>query len=61
MPQMEGRMSSFLESIWYRAAEVPSQTCQWFYGLNREEWFVVLAITFACGFISLLGFQSRRL
>jgi hypothetical protein len=54
-------MSSLFESIWYRAAEVPGQTMQWFYGLNREEWMVVLAVGFACGFVALLGFQSRRI
>jgi len=54
-------MSSFYESIRDRAAGVPSNTWQWFNGLNREEWMVVLAVTFACGFVALLGFQSRRL
>jgi len=54
-------MSSFFESVRYRAAEVPDQTWAWFNGLNREEWLVVLAVTFACGFVALLGFQSRRL
>ena len=54
-------MQSFLESIWYRAAEVPDQIWQWFSGLNREEWLVMLAITCACGFLSLRGMQSRRL
>ena len=54
-------MSSFFDSIRYRATDVPGQTWQWFNGLNREEWMVVLAVTFACGFVALLGFQSRRL
>jgi hypothetical protein len=54
-------MTAFLESIWYSAADAPGQTMNWFYALNREEWMVVLAIAFACGFVSLLGFQSRRL
>ncbi|MCI0334184.1 MAG: hypothetical protein L0228_13280 [Planctomycetes bacterium] len=54
-------MSSFFESIYYRAADVPGQTWEWFNGLNREEWLVVLAITFASGFVALLGFQANRL
>jgi hypothetical protein len=54
-------MNSFLTSIYYRAADAPGQTWQWFNSLNREEWMVVLAITFACGFVALLGFQTRRL
>jgi hypothetical protein len=53
-------MSSLFDSIYYRAADVPGQTWQWFNGLQREEWMVVLAITFACGFVALLGFQIRR-
>ena len=47
----------FSKIIWYRAAEVPAQTWQWFNGLNREEWMVVLVVVCACGFVSLLGFQ----
>jgi hypothetical protein len=54
-------MNSFFESIWSRTAEVPGQTWQWFNGLNREEWLVVLVVVCASGFMSLLGFQSRRL
>ena len=54
-------MGSILESIWYRAADVPGETWQWFNSLNREEWLVVLAIVCASGFVSLLGFQARRL
>jgi hypothetical protein len=54
-------MHSLIESIWYGAAEVQGQTWQWFAGLSREEWFVVLGIVCACGFLSLRGFHSRRL
>jgi len=54
-------MGSFFEDIWYRAAEMPGHTWGWFNGLNREEWLVVLTIVCACGFVSLLGFTSRRL
>ncbi len=54
-------MRSFFESLYYGAADVPDSTWQWFNGLNREEWIVVLAVTFACGFIALLGFQARRI
>jgi hypothetical protein len=54
-------MSSFFETIWYRAANVAGQTWQWVDGLNREEWFVVLAFICVCGFMSLMGFHSRRL
>ncbi len=54
-------MGSFFDSLWYSAAEAPAGTWQWFNGLNREEWLVVLAIVCACGFVSLLGFHSRRL
>jgi len=54
-------MSSLFDAIYSRTADVPGQTWEWFNGLNREEWMVVLAVTFACGFVALLGFQSRRL
>ena len=54
-------MASFIESIWYRAADLPDQTRNWFNGLNREEWLVTLAVAFTIGLVSLLGFQSRRL
>jgi hypothetical protein len=54
-------MSSFFESIWYRAGDLPDLTWQWFCGLNREEWLVVLAVAFTIGLVSLLGFQSRRI
>lgn len=53
-------MGSFLQDVWYRGAEAPSQTWQWFDSLNREEWMVVLVVVCAAGFVSLLGF-SRRL
>lgn len=54
-------MGSIFESVYVRAAEAQDQTWQWFNGLNREEWMVVLAVTFAAGLIALLGFQTRRL
>jgi hypothetical protein len=54
-------MHSFLDSIWYYAGDAQDKTWQWFNGLNREEWLVVLAITCACGFMALLGFNLRRL
>ncbi len=54
-------MNSIYDSVLSRTGELPGQTWQWFNGLNREEWLVVLALTFACGFVALLGFQSRRL
>ena len=54
-------MSSMIETIWYGAMELPSNTWQWFNGLNREEWIVVLAVVCAVGFVSLLGFQTRRI
>ena len=54
-------MGSTVQDIWYRAAEMPSQTWHWFMGLNREEWMVTLVIVCAFGFVSLLGFQSRRI
>lgn len=54
-------MGSFLDDLWCRAAEAPSQTWDWFNSLNREEWLVVLVVVCVSGFVSLLGFQSRRL
>jgi hypothetical protein len=54
-------MSSFVQNLWYRAAEVPSQTWKWLNGLNREEWMVMLVVICACGFVCLLGFQSKRI
>jgi hypothetical protein len=53
-------MQSFLEPFWQGAAQVQDRTWQWFAGLNREEWLVLLAIVCACGFLSL-RFGSRRL
>jgi hypothetical protein len=54
-------MGSTLQDIWCRAADVPSQTWHWFMGFNREEWMVTLVVVCAFGFVSLLGFQSRRI
>lgn len=54
-------MGSFFEDLWNRAAEAPSLTWDWFNSLNREEWLVVLIVICATGFVSLLGFQSRRI
>lgn len=54
-------MDSFFEDLWNRAAAAPSLTWDWFNSLNREEWLVVLIVICATGFVSLLGFQSRRI
>jgi hypothetical protein len=54
-------MGSFLQDIWYGAAEAPGETWNWFNSLSREEWLVTLMVVCAAGFVSLLGFQSRRL
>jgi hypothetical protein len=54
-------MSSFFQNTWDRVRDVPTQTGEWFNHLNREEWLVVLIVICAIGFMSLLGFQSRRL
>ena len=54
-------MGSFFTDLWYRAAEAPSNTWAWFNSLNREEWLLTLVVVCAAGFISLLGFQARRL
>jgi hypothetical protein len=54
-------MGSELQDIWYGAAGVPSATWHWFMNLNREEWMVTLVVACAIGFVSLLGFQSRRI
>jgi hypothetical protein len=54
-------MYAFIESIMYHVGDAQDRTWQWFNGLSREEWMVVLAVTCVCGFISLLGFQMRRL
>jgi hypothetical protein len=53
-------MKLFLEDLWYGAIDAPGNTWAWFNGLNREEWLVVLAITCACGFVSLLGFRRNQ-
>jgi hypothetical protein len=44
---------SFNYAEWYRSAWV------WIYGLNRQEWFVVLIVTLALGMLCLRGFGSR--
>jgi hypothetical protein len=54
-------MGSFVQNIWYSAVDVPSQTWKWLNGLNREEWMVMLVVICACGFVCLLGFQSKRI
>jgi hypothetical protein len=54
-------MSTYFESLWDRAVELPGETWTWFDGLNREEWLVTLAIVCVFGFLCLLGFQTRRL
>jgi hypothetical protein len=54
-------MNSFLDSVLYHVGDVQERTWQWFNGLNREEWLVVLAVTCVAGFVSLMGFHMRRL
>jgi hypothetical protein len=54
-------MGDFVQDIWYRAADAPTQTWKWFNGLNREEWMVMLVVICAFGFVCLLGFQSKRI
>jgi hypothetical protein len=54
-------MKSFFESVWYGAAEAPGKTWEWFNGLNREEWLVVLMVVCALGFVSLLGFRRSNI
>jgi hypothetical protein len=54
-------MNSFLQDVWYGAIEAPGNTWAWFNSLNREEWLLVLTITCACGFVSLLGFRRNSL
>jgi hypothetical protein len=54
-------MGSFFQDIWYHAGELPSETWQWFNKLNREEWMVALIVVCACGFVCMLGFNSRRI
>ncbi len=54
-------MGSFLQNLWYSAMDAPTNTWNWFNSLNREEWLVALVVVCAAGFVSLLGFQSRRL
>ena len=54
-------MGSFLQDIWYRIAAAPADTWDWFNSLSREEWMVTLVVVCAAGFVSLLGFQSKRI
>ena len=54
-------MGSFFQDTWYHAANAPAETWNWFNSLSREEWLVVLIVVCAGGFVSLLGFQSRRI
>jgi hypothetical protein len=54
-------MGSHIEDLWYGAIEVPARTWGWFNSLNREEWLVVLFVVCVAGFVSLLGFQTKRL
>jgi hypothetical protein len=54
-------MKLLLEDFWFGAIEAPGNTWAWFNALNREEWLVVLTITCACGFVSLLGFRNNRI
>jgi hypothetical protein len=54
-------MGSFLQDIWLRIAAAPADTWDWFNSLSREEWMVTLVVVCAAGFVSLLGFQSKRI
>jgi hypothetical protein len=54
-------MSSFFQSVSYRASDVPSQVWGWFNSFSREEWMVSLVVVCVFGFVCLLGFQSRRI
>src|SRR3954454_20708877 len=54
-------MSSFFQSVSYRASDVSSQVWGWFNSFSREEWMVSLVVVCVFGFVCLLGFQARRL
>lgn len=54
-------MKTLFEDLWYGLSNAPSNTWQWFNGLDREEWMVVLAVVCACGFACMLGFRGNRL
>jgi hypothetical protein len=50
-------MGRLIDDIWFGIRAAPGETWQWFNGLGREEWLVVLAVVCACGFLCLLGFR----
>jgi disulfide bond formation protein DsbB len=54
-------VGTFFADLWDRARTAQTDTWQWFNGLNREEWLVVLVVTCVCGFACMLGFRSNRL
>jgi hypothetical protein len=54
-------MGDYFDIAWERVSGTPDDVWSWFGRLNREEWLVTLTIVCACGFVSLLGFRSRRL
>ncbi len=54
-------MGAFLTDIWHRANGAPGYAWDWFNGLSREEWLVVLVVVCTCGFVSLMGLNSRRI
>ena len=54
-------MASFIQDMMDRANTIPGETWNWFNGLNREEWLVVLVVVCACGFVAMLGFRSNRI
>jgi hypothetical protein len=54
-------MNSFFEDIWYGTAALPGKSWEWFNGLSREEWLVVLAVVCVSGFVCMLGFRGSRI
>ncbi len=54
-------MGNYFAVAWEKVSSTPGDMWDWFGRLNREEWLVTLAVVCAIGFVSLLGFRTRRL
>jgi hypothetical protein len=52
-------MSDIAQHVYDRGTNVYGDVWQWFNGLDREEWVVVLGAVCVMGFFCMLGYGSR--
>ena len=53
-------VNQFVDRCADYCADMADDSWNWFNGLHREEWMVVLAVAAASGFLCMLGHSIRK-